>query len=76
MGSMKYFSLEVFGNFRIFVFEELKIIQFPSGNYNYLINLFQPSVAFHIETSHLFCFAKHITGFYMERNTGMNKLIT
>ena len=34
-------------------------------------NLFQPSVAFYIETSHLFCKAKQMTGFYMKRNTGM-----
>ena len=41
------------------------------------MNLFQPSVAFYIETSHLFCFVKQIAGFYMERNTGLkcvNKL--
>ena len=31
---------------------------------------FQPSVAFHIETSHLFSSAKQMTGFYMKRNTG------
>ena len=35
------------------------------------VNLFQPSVAFLIETSHLFCRAKQITGFYMKRNTGL-----
>ena len=34
-------------------------------------NPFQPSVAFHIETSHLFCKAKQVTGFYMKHNTGM-----
>ena len=33
------------------------------------VNPFQPSVAFHIETSHLFCSAKQTTGFYMECNT-------
>ena len=41
------------------------------------INLFQPSVAFYIETSHLFFFVKQITGFYIECNTGLkcvNKL--
>ena len=32
------------------------------------INLFQPSVTFNIETSHLFCSAKQITGFYMKCN--------
>ena len=32
-------------------------------------HLFQPSVAFHIETSHLICSAKQMTGFYTKRNT-------
>ena len=36
------------------------------------INLFQPSVAFHIETRHLFCSAKEMTSFYMKRDTGLN----
>ena len=35
----------------------------------YQLNQFQPSFAFHIETSHLFCSAKQLTGFYMKRNT-------
>ena len=38
-------------------------------------NPFQPFVAFHIETSHLVCSVKQMTGFYMERNTGWNGLI-
>ena len=33
------------------------------------INPFQPSVVFHIETSHLLFRAKQMTGFYMKRNT-------
>ena len=37
--------------------------------YNKLTNLH--SIAFYIETSHLFCFAKQMTGFYMKRNTGL-----
>ena len=32
-------------------------------------NPFQGSVAFHLETSHLFCRANQLTGFYMKRNT-------
>ena len=32
----------------------------------------QPSVAFHIETSHLFCSAKQKTGFYMKCNIVLN----
>ena len=35
------------------------------------INPFQPSVPFDIETSHLFCSVKQMTGFYMKRNTGL-----
>ena len=35
------------------------------------LKAFQPSVAFHIETSHLFCKAKQMTGFYMKRCTGL-----
>ena len=31
----------------------------------------QPSVAFHIETSHLLCRKKQMAGFYMKRNTGL-----
>ena len=38
------------------------------------INPFQPSVTFHIETSHLICSAKQITGFYMKYNTGLKEL--
>ena len=34
-----------------------------------LFNSFQSSIAFHIETSHLFCRAKRMTGFYMKLNT-------
>ena len=36
-----------------------------------LIKPFQPSISFHIEISHLFCFAKQMTGFYMIPNTGL-----
>ena len=36
-----------------------------------LVNPFQPSVAFHIEASHLICSANQIIGFYMKRNTGL-----
>ena len=38
------------------------------GNIDSIIP-FQPSVVFRIETSHLFCRAKHMTGVYMKRNT-------
>ena len=33
-------------------------------------NPFQPSVAFHIETSHLICTANQMTGFYVKCNFG------
>ena len=36
-----------------------------------LINPFQLSVAFRMETSHLICSANQMTGFYMECNTGV-----
>ena len=39
----------------------------------------QPIVVFHIETSHLFCRVKQVTGFYMICNTGLkwvNKAVT
>ena len=32
------------------------------------LNPFQPSVAFHIQISHLICSVNHMTGFYMKRN--------
>ena len=38
--------------------------------YNIKINLRKSSVEFHIETSHLICRAKQVTGFYMKCNTG------
>ena len=40
--------------------------------FSILVNLkeFQPSVLFHIETSHLFCTANQMTDFYTKCNTG------
>ena len=39
-------------------------------NINYKITYpFQPSVAFHIETGHLFCRSNQMTGFHMKCNT-------
>ena len=34
------------------------------------LNLFQPRVTSYIETSHLLCSAKQMTGFYMKHNAG------
>ena len=35
------------------------------------VNHFQPSVAFHIDPSHLICVANQMTGFYMKCSTGL-----
>ena len=40
------------------------------------INPFQQSVAFHIETNLLIFNARKMTGFYMKRNTGLNRVKT
>ena len=42
-----------------------------SDSYIYIINPFQPSAGYHIETSHLFCKAEQMAAFYMKRNTGL-----
>ena len=34
---------------------------------------FQPSVTFHVETTHLFYSTKQRTGFYMKRNTELKR---
>ena len=39
--------------------------------YLYFINPFSPSVTFHIETRHLICSVKQMTGFYIKHNFGM-----
>ena len=36
-----------------------------------LFNLFQPNATSHIETSHLFCLEKQMTGFFMKGNIGL-----
>ena len=48
------------------LYENCKIVQKTAP-----FILFQPSVAFHIETRHLICSANQITGFYMKCNTGL-----
>ena len=58
------------------IFESLKeaLVIFKGNSlivmFIYLLTVipFQPSVLFHIETSHLFCSAKQITGVCMKRN--------
>ena len=37
------------------------------------VNPFQPSAAFHIETSHLICTGNQITCFFMKYNTGLKR---
>ena len=44
---------------------------FFSSKFTCSINPFQPNVTFHIETIHLFCRAKKMTGFNMKHNTGL-----
>ena len=39
-----------------------------------MLDPFKPSVAFRIETSHLFRSSKRMTGFYIKRNTGLKCL--
>ena len=40
------------------------------------IQLFQSSVALHIEPNHLICNANQVTGFYMKGNTSLKWLKT
>ena len=40
----------------------------------HMLNSFQPRVAFQMETSHLVCKAKQVTGFYMKRSTNLKWL--
>ena len=45
----------------------LELLYFMQQNFN----PFQPSVAFHLETSRLTCTTNQMTGFYMKYNTGL-----
>ena len=69
-----------------YIFRPSKIIILPELSYLNSIfkifplqecafNPFQPKVVFHIKTSHFFCSAKQMTGFYMKYNIGGNVLI-
>ena len=44
---------------------------FPDEIHMLQLNPFHSIVAFHIETSHLFCRANQATGFYMKCKTGL-----
>ena len=44
---------------------------FFSSKFTCSINTFEQNVTFNIETTHLFCRAKKMTGFNMKRNTGL-----
>ena len=48
----------------------ISVAQFPHM-YQCVFNPFQPSVALHIQTSHLICRAKQMTGFYMRGHTAV-----
>ena len=48
--------------------------QATPSNFASHINLFQPSVAFHVETNYLICNVNQMTGFYMEGKSGLNGL--
>ena len=39
-----------------------------------VFNPFQPSVAFHVENSHLLCFVNEMAGFYMEGKIGWKQV--
>ena len=41
------------------------------NRYSKDLNLFYPSVSYHIETSYLICAENQMTGFYMKYNTGL-----
>ena len=47
----------------------LTLIHWATPPITNVINQFQPSVGFHIETSHLKCTSNQMTGFYMKCNT-------
>ena len=49
------------------------LFRYPSCSWS-IINPLQPGVAFHTETSHLFCRAKQMTGFYLNRNHGLKRI--
>ena len=51
------------------IFSILTIFQKQKLYFLCHFNQFQPSVTFHIETSHLICTANQTTGFYMKSNT-------
>ena len=57
---------------RVFI---CKLTDCNGGISDHFINPFRPSIAFHIETSHVNCTVKQMTGFYMKWDTGWNRLI-
>ena len=64
--------------FAIFLFHENLPLQKFSKHLNFLeefisgqINLFQSTVVFHIETSHLICTANQVTSFSIKCSTGL-----
>ena len=56
-----------FARFELFLTSDP--VNLNAFQYSTLFNPFQPSVLFHVETSHLLCIAKQMTGFYMKCST-------
>ena len=52
-----------------FILLDKEVLTFFLSLHN--LKSFQLSVAFHIETGHLFCSTKQMTAFYIKRNTGL-----
>ena len=52
------------------VFYFYRLSNYHLGNVSILVNIFQPSDAFHIETSHLIRKTDQMTGFYMKYKNG------
>ena len=61
-------NLLLFYNILEYICHSILLTHFAFGT-NDPINTFQLSVAFHIATSHLICYANQMTGFYMKCNT-------
>ena len=61
------------GTFFHFTFSDLLVWVVTLGSF--ILRVFSlthfSQVLFHIKTSHLFCSAKQMTGFYMKHNTGL-----
>ena len=50
------------------------IVEFARFDFFKEVEVINMNVASHIETRHLFCRAKQMTGFYMKRTTGLKRV--